>query len=82
MDWRDRWIHFKIRDIYHPDPATVLIALHGDDLLRGKLDFIHSRGITKGLGQAVQQGTRDFHHIGFRRGHVKNGSARRGPTPS
>ena len=44
MDWRDRWIHFKIRDIYHPDPTWVLIALHGNDVLLGKVIDLSDSG--------------------------------------
>jgi hypothetical protein len=76
---RGRVVHINV--IEHPKTAwtaqQVIDAFPWDEvsryLLRDRtdemppLDFIHSRGITKGLGQAVQQGTRDFHHIGFRR---------------
>jgi hypothetical protein len=37
MDLRDRWVHFRICDVYHPDPAQVLIDLHGNDVLSGKV---------------------------------------------
>lgn len=45
MDWRDRWVHFKISDIYHPDPAAVLTALHGNDLLIGKVIDVSDSGL-------------------------------------
>ena len=34
---RNRWVNFKIRDVYVPDPAQILMKLHGDDLLQGKI---------------------------------------------
>jgi hypothetical protein len=34
---RDRWVNFKIRDVYVPDPAEILMKLHGDDLLQGRI---------------------------------------------
>jgi hypothetical protein len=43
MVCRNQRIHFKIRDVYHPDPAQVLKELHGDDLLIGTIiDFSDS----------------------------------------
>jgi len=33
----NRWVNFKIRDVYVPDPAEILMKLHGDDLLQGKI---------------------------------------------
>jgi hypothetical protein len=37
MDLRDQRVQFKIRDVYYPDPAQVLLDLHGNDLLTGKV---------------------------------------------
>ena len=34
---RNRWVHFKIGDVYFPEPAKILGELHGDDLLQGKV---------------------------------------------
>jgi hypothetical protein len=34
---RNRWVNFKIKDVYVPDPAQILMELHGDDLLQGKI---------------------------------------------
>jgi hypothetical protein len=31
------WVHFRIRDSYHPDPRSLLQELHGEDLLQGRL---------------------------------------------
>jgi len=45
MELRDRWVHFRIRDIYHPDPAQVLIDLHGNDVLLGKVIELSDSGM-------------------------------------
>jgi hypothetical protein len=45
MELRDRWVHFRIRDVYHPDPAQVLIALHGNDVLLGKVVDLSDSGM-------------------------------------
>jgi hypothetical protein len=37
MDVRDQRVQFKICDVYHPDPTQVLLDLHGNDLLVGKI---------------------------------------------
>jgi hypothetical protein len=33
----DRWVHFKLTDVYFPDPGKILRELHGEDLLQGKV---------------------------------------------
>jgi hypothetical protein len=33
----DRWVHFRIRDVFHPEPAALLDQLHGDDILQGRV---------------------------------------------
>jgi hypothetical protein len=45
MELRDRWVHFRIRDVYHPDPAQVLIDLHGNDVLLGKVIDLSDSGM-------------------------------------
>lgn len=45
MHLKDQRIQFKIRDIYHPDPAQILIDLHGDDLLTGKVIDLSDSGL-------------------------------------
>ncbi len=37
MELRNRWVHFRIRDVCIPDPQKLLIELHGNDLLQGKV---------------------------------------------
>ena len=62
MKLRDRWFHFRIRDVYYPDPAQVLIDLHGNDVLLGKVIDLSDSGMQaeafvvveiEGIAQAV-----------------------------
>ena len=34
---QNRWVNFKIKHVYVPDPTQILMELHGDDLLQGKI---------------------------------------------
>jgi hypothetical protein len=47
MDLKDQRVQFKIRDVYHPDPIQVLLDLHGDDLLMGKVVALSDSGMHK-----------------------------------
>lgn len=47
MDLRDQSVQFKICDVYHPDPTQVLLDLHGDDLLTGKVVDLSDSGMQK-----------------------------------
>jgi len=47
MDLKDQRVQFKIRDVYHPDPIQVLLDLHGDDLLTGKVVALSDSGMQK-----------------------------------
>jgi hypothetical protein len=31
------WVQFRINDAYVPEPPQILIELHGNDVLRGKI---------------------------------------------
>jgi hypothetical protein len=31
------WVHFRICDVYIPEPTQVLMELHGKDLLEGRI---------------------------------------------
>jgi hypothetical protein len=44
MELRDRWVHFRVCDVYHPDPAQVLVELHGHDVLLGKVIDLSDSG--------------------------------------
>jgi hypothetical protein len=54
MDLRDQRVQFKIRDVYHPDPAQVLLGLHGDDLLTGKVVDLSDSGMQKDVFVVVE----------------------------
>jgi hypothetical protein len=54
MDLRDQRVQFKIRDVYHPDPAQVLLYLHGNDLLTGKVVDLSDSGLQKDVFAVVE----------------------------
>lgn len=37
MDLRDRWVHFRMSSVYHPDPRDLAMHLHENDLLQGRV---------------------------------------------
>jgi hypothetical protein len=41
---RNRWVNFRIEDVYVPDPAQILMELHGKDLLQGKVIDVSDSG--------------------------------------
>lgn len=47
MDLRDQRVQFKICHVYHPDPTQVLLDLHGDDLLVGKVVDVSDSGVQR-----------------------------------
>jgi hypothetical protein len=47
MNLRNQWVQFKIRDVYYPDPTKVLLDLHGDDLLKGKVIALSDSGMQR-----------------------------------
>jgi hypothetical protein len=47
MELKDRWVNFRIRDVYLPDPQIVLIELFGSDLLQGKVLDLSDSGPTR-----------------------------------
>ena len=44
MNVRNQWVHFRIRDVYYPDPNEILRRLHGEDLLRGRVIDLSDSG--------------------------------------
>jgi hypothetical protein len=38
------WVQFRIDDAYVPEPAQILMELHGKDLLQGKLIDVSDSG--------------------------------------
>jgi hypothetical protein len=47
MDLRNRWVRFKVLDIYYPDPIKVLVDLHGNEILTGKALDLSDSGMQK-----------------------------------
>lgn len=47
MDLRNRWVRFKVLDIYYPDPIKVLADLHGNEILTGKVLDLSDSGMQK-----------------------------------
>jgi hypothetical protein len=48
VDLRNRRVHFKLRDIYHPDLTQVLMELHGEDVLTGTVVDMTDSGLQVG----------------------------------
>jgi hypothetical protein len=44
MELRNRWVNFKIRDVFIPDPQKLLIELYGNDLLQGRVVDLSDSG--------------------------------------
>jgi len=38
------WVQFRIDDVYVPEPAQILMELHGKDLLQGKIIDLSDSG--------------------------------------
>jgi hypothetical protein len=38
----NRWVQFRIDDVYVPEPAQILMELHANDMLRGKIIDVSS----------------------------------------
>jgi hypothetical protein len=54
MELRDRWVHFKIRDVYIPDPQKLLDKLYGNDLLQGRVVDLSDSGSHEGTFAVVE----------------------------
>jgi hypothetical protein len=37
VELRKRWIHFRVKDAYIPDPEEILMKLYGHYILQGKV---------------------------------------------
>jgi hypothetical protein len=44
---KNQWVSFRILDVYIPDPAKILIDLHGGDFLQGKVIDLSDNGTEK-----------------------------------
>ena len=54
MDWINQRVHFKIRDVYHPDPMKIMADLHGNDLLTGKIIDLSDSGMQKNAFAVIE----------------------------
>jgi hypothetical protein len=54
VDLRNRRVHFKLRDIYHPDLTQVLMELHGEDVLTGTVVDMTDSGLQVGAYIVVE----------------------------
>jgi hypothetical protein len=54
MDWLNRRVHFRICDVYHPDPTKVLVDLHGNDLLSGRVVDLSDSGLQRDVFVVVE----------------------------
>lgn len=50
----DRWVRFRFRDLYIPEPAEILFELHGDDTLEGRIVAISESNDPKGRFAVVE----------------------------
>ena len=61
MDWINQRVHFKIRDVYHPDPMKIMTDLHGNDLLTGKIIDLSDSGMQKNAFAVIEvEGIQDL----------------------
>jgi len=44
---KNQWVSFRILDVYIPDPAKILMGLHGGDILEGKVIDLSDNGTEK-----------------------------------
>ena len=51
---QNRWVNFKIKDVYVPDPAQICLELHGDDLLQGEIIDVSDSGFQKNVFAVVK----------------------------
>jgi hypothetical protein len=54
MDWINQRVHFKIRDVYHPDLMKIMTDLHGNDLLTGKVIDLSDSGMQKNAFAVIE----------------------------
>ena len=59
FDWKNvnlqgKWVHFRICDVYIPDSRDLALAMHGDDLLQGKVLDLSDSGEREAAYAVVQ----------------------------
>ena len=53
----ESWVEFRIADVYVPEPAQILVELHGKELLRGKIiDLSDADGVKDAFAVVQVQG--------------------------
>jgi hypothetical protein len=57
VDIKNRWVHFRIRDVYIPEPQQLLTTLHGEDLLQGRvIEISEGPGMTQSYAVVEVEG--------------------------
>lgn len=57
MDIKNRWVHFRICDVYIPEPQQLLTTLHGEDLLQGRvIEISEGAGMTESYAVVEVEG--------------------------
>lgn len=46
---KNRWVNFKLREIFVPPPEEILKELHGEDILQGRVIGFTEGGTTGGV---------------------------------
>jgi hypothetical protein len=60
MDLRNRLVHFRICDVYIPDPEKVLFELCGADVLQGKVLDVSGSGAQRDTFAVIEvEGLKD-----------------------
>lgn len=54
MELRNRWVHFRVRDVYLPDPHEMAFQMHGDDLIQGKIIDLSDSGAEGGTFAVIE----------------------------
>ena len=44
MNLKNRWVHFRIRDVYLPSPQELLDGLYDDQILQGRVMDLSDNG--------------------------------------
>jgi hypothetical protein len=50
----NRWVNFKIKHVCVPEPAEILMKLHGDDLLQGRIIQLSDSGFEQEAFAAIE----------------------------
>ena len=54
MELRERWVHFRLRDVYLPDPHEMAFEIHADDLLQGRIVDLSDSGAQGGTFAVIE----------------------------